>query len=326
MTMGLVLQTFAAWLLAVAGAVVVLEALHPLYRARVRAIALDGGVKRLVLISWLPVLLGTLVVAGCYTPWALARFGYLHDHCEAHGGHIHLCVEHVNATGASVSFWVLLVAAAAWMARGAYELVRGVRRGGAVGDDLGAIARCDEGRGVSVVDAAVPLSLTTGLWTPRIFVTQGLLDALSEEQRMVLIEHERCHVRERHALLKLIAAVAATVWRASTRELLLGELTLACERRSDEWAAARVGDRLEVASTLIAGRRALRSAALHGVLALQGDRGLEARVRMLTDAAGTNDQVAGKVARAALLSGGLGLLLGHGLHHAMETVLSHFLF
>ncbi len=326
MSGSLLLQTSVAWLVVVACCVVVVELLFPSVIAPLaRRAALAGGVATLLALCWLPALMATLLVAGCYAPWLLASVGWSHDHCETHGGHIHLCVRHAHASGTSVLAWLLFAAAVCWIARGAIELTRSVSRGIRIHRGLSALAEEDwRSPAVSVLDTETPLSLATGVWSPCIFVSRGLLAVLSPTQEHVLLEHERCHVRERHALLKLVAAIGAILLRKSTRRALLGDFALGCERRSDEAAAASVGDRLEVATTLLVGRRAAVDALPHGVMALEGIDGLEARVRMLTDA--PKNRAVVLVGSAAVVLGVLGLITGHRLHHGVETLLSYFLF
>ncbi len=315
----MLLQALVAWLVVTASGVVLLELAAPLVRRYARSKALAGQLSHLIAVAWLPQLVGVVVVAGCYTPSLLARFDWIHDHCHAHGGHIHLCVNHVQAAGAGTLGWALVTFAAAWGGSGLVALARGVQRGFVFQRALALFATNTAGDH-RVVDTPAALSLTTGVWSPQIFVTQGLLDKLTPQQQTVMLEHERCHVRERHALFKLIAAVGGVAYRPPTRRALVAEVALACERRSDEAAAHAIDDRLEVASTLLVGRRALRDTQLHAVLALAGSN-LRERVLMLTDRDGAPAS-SWPALTAALAVIGVGLVLGYALHHTMETALS----
>lgn len=317
----LLLQTFVAWLLLMVGCALTFELLRPILFRFARRAALGGRLPTLVALCWSPVLIATLLAAGCFLPWMLAVAGISHDHCAVHTGHVHLCVDHVRAAGASVFTWALFAATAVWAGIGARQLVTGLRRGLTFQRTLRALADDDQ---TTMLDAEVPLSVTTGLWRPRIFMTSGLLGLLSDEQQRAVLEHERCHARERHALTKVIAAMGAIVLRPSTRRVLLGEVALACERRSDEAAALEIGDRLEVASTLLATRRALRDYPQHGVLALHGSDSFEARIRVLSDGELRNAPPAVHGALALLIAG-VCLAIGSQLHHGVETLLSFFL-
>jgi len=321
MSAHLLLQTLVAWLLLIVGCVLVFELVRPLVVRLARRMALAGRLPSLVALCWSPVLVATLLAIGCYLPWLLSSTGFSHDHCEIHGGHVHLCVAHVHAAEVGLFSWVLFAVTATWVGAGLRELVLGLRRGLAFHRSLRALAPDDQ---ATILDAEVPLSVTTGLWRPRIFVTSALFDVLSESQQRAVLEHERCHAREHHALTKLLAALGSIFLRRSSRRALLHEVALACERRADEAAAAKIGDRLEVATALLTTRRALLEHPPHGVLALHGTKGFEARIRVLSDGAETMSPL---LVRVGLTMGTavLALAIGYELHHGLETLLSHFL-
>jgi Zn-dependent protease with chaperone function len=320
----LLLQAFVAWLLLLAGVTAAFELALPFGRKRLRRAALAGRSSALLALAWGPSFVAGALVAGCYAPGLLARLGWGHDHCDVHDGHIHLCVEHVRAAAVGLPSMILFAGAGAWLAWGAQALVRDLRRGLALHRTLSALAA--PARKVAIVRAEVAWSLTSGLIAPRIFLTSALARALSAPQRRAIIAHEQCHARERHALVKLLAAVGALVLRPSTRRALLDELSLACERRSDEAAAAAVGDRLEVASTLLVVHRALpHGASAHrspplGTVAFTGSSGFEARIRELVRA--DSPALGNRTSQIVVLAGAASIAVGCALHHGVETLLS----
>lgn len=324
MTGDLVLQSAVAWLLLLIGSAVAVAAVHALARRRFRRLATSGRVFSLVVVGWLPVLIASLVLAGCYAPWVLAAMGWGHDHCDHHGGHVHLCLEHIYPAKAGLLSWGLFGVVAAWLALGLSELAKDVESGLRLQRSLVALSEGDGGN-AAIVDAEIPLSVTAGLWSPRIFVTSALVRVLSPLQRRAVLEHERCHARERHALLKLVASIGAVWLPRSTRRALLADVALACERRSDEAAADALGDRLEVAAALLATQRALRHRAPLGVLSFQGSDGFEARIRGLTERARNVELRLGRIGVAIAAAAALAVVAGNQLHHGMETVLSLFL-
>ena len=90
-------------------------------------------------------------------------------------------------------------------------------------------------------------------WTGRIVVTTGLLRALSASERRAVLEHERSHVRHRHAWWLLaadLAAAANSLLRAAARTA-----AHSVERWADEDAADVVADRRLAARAV--GRAAL---------------------------------------------------------------------
>lgn len=323
MTVHLLIQSALAWLVLLVACSALVEMLRPLVWRRVRRAAADGRLSWCVAWCWLPVWMATALLAGCYAPWALAGLGWSHDHCNDHGGHIHLCLQHVLAADMRAAAWLLLGAIGAWLALGAGELLGDVRRSRDARQALDALAGGPDG--LNVVDADVPWSVTVGIWSPRIFVTSALLRMLSSEARQAVLAHERCHARERHALAKLVAMVGALVFRPSTRRALLGQVALACERRSDEHAAQAVGDRLEVAAALLTARRALGRHLPLGVLAFDdAASSFETRIRGL---AAPPPVARGSWARFGIAVcgvAGLAVWSGHALHHEVETLLSLF--
>lgn len=326
--MPLLLQSALAWFVLLVASVIAVEMILPLLAPRLRRVATEGRLPLVVAFCWLPVGIASTVLAGCYAPWALAALGFGHDHCGVHGGHLHLCVQHVYGVDLAGLGWATLIAVGAWLTVGGRELVVDLWRGRALLRSLWALADREQD-GVAVVDAEVPWSVTTGLWRPRIIVTSALLGALSARQWLAVLAHEDGHVRERHALVKLVAAIGSLVFRPSTRRMLLGQVALACERRCDERAAAVIGDRLDVAATLLATRRALgdrqRGPLPLGLLALHGSAaGFEARIRGLAEPVGS---IPSSAAHLTALVGALApalLILGHEIHHEVETLLSFF--
>ncbi|MET7508490.1 M56 family metallopeptidase [Streptomyces albidoflavus] len=91
----------------------------------------------------------------------------------------------------------------------------------------------------------------------RVVVTSGMMRALRDQEREVLLAHERAHLHGRHHLLSAVTDLAAMVHPAlrSLREALVLHL----ERWADESAASAVGDR-RVAAAAVA-RAALAGSA-----------------------------------------------------------------
>jgi hypothetical protein len=103
--------------------------------------------------------------------------------------------------------------------------------------------------GLVVLDDARPDAFTTPRPAGRIIVTRGLLCALDQQERRVLLAHETSHLAHRHAWWNLAADLAAAMnplLRPTARAV-----TTAVERWADEDAARAIGDRRLVAVTLV---------------------------------------------------------------------------
>lgn len=104
-----------------------------------------------------------------------------------------------------------------------------------------------------VVDSDRPDAFVTPGWRGRVVMTTGLLRALSDTERRAVLEHERSHIRHRHAWWLLavdLAAAANPLLRATARTV-----ALTVERWADEDAADVLADRRLVA--IAVGRAAL---------------------------------------------------------------------
>jgi len=69
------------------------------------------------------------------------------------------------------------------------------------------------GPSYSVIPDAAPLAFTLGLKSPRIFVSTGALETLSEDELRAVLTHERCHVDAKDPLRKLILAALRSALR-----------------------------------------------------------------------------------------------------------------
>ena len=116
---------------------------------------------------------------------------------------------------------------------------------------------------VGLVMSDCPLSFVWGFRSPKLILSSGLLNALTVEQLVGVIEHEAAHHTRRDNAVKLALSAASYLspafplsrlvlrWRAEQVELIC-----------DEVAAARTSNPLEIAEALVRVRRA--GAALSG--------------------------------------------------------------
>jgi len=131
-----------------------------------------------------------------------------------------------------------------------------------------------------VVDDQRPDAFTTPQPAGRIVVTTGLLQALADQERRVVLAHEASHLLHRHAWWLLaadLAAAANPLLRPTARAA--GRCV---ERWADEDAAAVVGDRRAAARALARTALLTRNPDLAGRLALAASGGdIPARVQAL---------------------------------------------
>lgn len=278
----------------------------------------DAQRRTLVGLAFAPLLLAVVALGAVLLPSLFAATGG-GDHCHEHGGHLHLCLVHLAEHPASALAAVIasaLLARLAWLvgaglisllraARPARLLLRHARREG----------------DAHILPMARPICLSLGLLRPRLVLSEGFLAALTPDQRLAAIAHEGAHIVQRDALTRLIAGAAARLYPAPLRRRLLAALDTAMERAADEAAASTLGDRLVVASALVAAERAIAAHPLSSPLVMAIDGGtLGIRVSALLD-----EQPQERSPRWLLpgLALALALIVGlhDPLHHAVESAL-----
>lgn len=103
------------------------------------------------------------------------------------------------------------------------------------------------GRVIVIDDAAVD-AFSTPFPSGRIFVTTGLVNAVTPAELRVILLHELAHVRYGHGWLRLVAELVGCY--VGFLGPIAGEVDLLTERWADEYAARKCGDRRSVASAV----------------------------------------------------------------------------
>jgi hypothetical protein len=286
---------------------------HPVWRARIA-----------FLLAVAPAVLPAVALALVLAPGFAGAFGFAPDHCLAHGDHVHLCFAHPHAA--------LTLPLAAWLALCASAFaVAAVRRTRRLADwrrEIASFRRLAPQRiapDVRLIPSERPISVTVGLLRPEIWISTGLRAQLGADGLDAVIAHERAHRRRRDSLRRVLAHVLSRVQWPSVRRELLAELSLASEQACDEAAARAVGDRLQVAETLVAVERIVSRAPAfeHPAWASFGGGELAARVHQLVDAPGAEpERVSAWLWFAAAVSV---CALSEPLHHATEHALGWLL-
>lgn len=102
------------------------------------------------------------------------------------------------------------------------------------------------------IDSAQALAFCAGCLRPRIYVSEGLIETLSEKELRAVVAHERHHLRRRDPLRRVVARALADglffvplLRRTSERYAVLGELA------ADEAAVETLQDRRPLAAALL---------------------------------------------------------------------------
>ncbi len=310
------------WVLGVALLSVVSRLLWPVVEHRSQAWSPRVRARRLAALAIAPAAIPTVLLGLCVLPGALGFLSGRGDHCPVHLDHPHLCLVHASVTlsPALVVGLLLFLALLFPVCRKGTRAVGRARR-----ERLGLEAAAT-GQSFSqsrLTRSAIPFALTGGWIRPRIWLSTALFDALPPVGRKIVIAHERAHVERRDPLLWAVASTLAGLHLPGTRHPLLARLRLAAEQDCDERAAARIGDRLEVAETLLFVERLMKgcegapSSGSHA--ALTGST-VPRRVQSLISAKPEEP----KEFPSGLVAAAIALVAGFGaapLHHAAEHLL-----
>lgn len=157
----------------------------------------------------------------------------------------------VSRSGAAVSVpvpdWVSSVAGIALLVA-AYRVARFWERRAALLRETNACLPESEVSNLVIIDDPAPQAFAVSGASPRVIVTSGMLQALKPLEQRALLAHERAHLAHHHHRYQTLTRVASIVNPAVT--VVTRRATYALERWADEDAAAVIGDRPAVATSL----------------------------------------------------------------------------
>jgi Zn-dependent protease with chaperone function len=280
--------------------------------------------RALLCLALLPVFAAGALLLAASLPSLVALAVPRLDHCLTHDdGHAHLCFVHLPKLGVRPTLLLTLVFCASYVMIRAGFAAAGMIRATRV---VGALIRTGEHRcdlGVIVIESPGPIGFAAGLIRPRVLLSRGLLDSLSEQECAVVLAHERAHVRRRDALVTSIVRALCVFQLPPTKRWLLSELEIAAEQVCDEEAAALVGDRVSVAATILTVERAAHHAVppFGSVAVAFGQRAVERRVESLL--ASPKRPRTLRAPAAWLIAAVVALLtIADKVHHLTESALS----
>lgn len=210
-----------------------------------------------------------VVVAGAAVPtlW-IVGLGYF-THAPFLGSGLRWCIDVFGAHD-RISAWIglpsLLLAATGTLR--AARVVRAHRR-----------LRHDHQGFVEIACHEQPFAFTLPGRGGHVVLSSGLVELLDDDERKVVLAHERAHAKHRHDRYLLVAQLAAAT--IPMLRPLTSRLQFSLERWADEAAVEECGDRRFVARTL--GKVALRSVTPVGAMSFAG-LGVPARVSALLSA------------------------------------------
>lgn len=177
-----------------------------------------------------------------------------------------------------------------------------------------------QGKLVTVLNTSAPLAFTAGMLRPKIYLSQGLLDSLSDTQQVCVITHENAHKSARDPMQKWLFSIFSAYYPVYIRQPYRQAFDLAAELQAD-YKACNVADPLDVATTLIqVGKWRVGESPDLGVAF--GQDFLRQRVQYLLNPANSNSR---GLVFLVLVSTGLlttNLLSVDSIHHYIELLLN----
>jgi hypothetical protein len=271
----------------------------------------------------LPVLLATSVVAILAIESIVGV-----DHCDTHGHHAHLCLQHGMVWAERPWAVALLAAGAAVVTARAIALLVGTVRGHRLVSNLRATLRATL-RGdprVQIVESDRVFCFVAGRRLPTIFASTAARAALAPDEWDAMLAHERSHVTHRDLLHRLGVELLVVFAAPLSGRVIRERWDAATERLRDADAAAHASpDAVASALVRMARTQALPRLGAFAAFTPTGDQLLAARVASLLDDAPRGEADARRVGRIALASSGalltVALVFADPLHHALETLL-----
>lgn len=285
---------------------------YPHIRKHLGRLVPEDRARLMSLLAGLPWILafGTLFLA--FLPSFITIPGLIEDHCLPHDHHPHLCLRH-GLWAPSGQAWIILaaigLAGAAFWARFLHRMVEGQRQ-------VRTLLRFAKEAGeFHLLPSTKVMAFSAGLLRPRTLLTSAVMSSLNREDLKVLLAHETAHARRRDALRLVVAEALLMAAPRRVRNILLEDLSLACEEACDRSALPQAGSPERMAEVLLRVQR-LGMVAPAGLPGATGSQ-LPLRVRALLEA----QYQPGPAWMRILWLSPLLLLLADPVHHAAETLL-----
>ena len=181
------------------------------------------------------------------------------------------------------------------------------------------------GQDVVVLESQIPSAFTAGLFSPKCYVTTGLIEQVSETELGIVIAHERAHIKHKDTLKKLFFALLASLYPRPVIQRLNRLFSVATEQLAD----AHVGKSysvFDIAQTLVNAAKMQRftgnNASPAGVNFFISDD-VDVRIRALVAPQEFRSFPWGYYLLIMALTSILSFAGVDSLHHLIEAIFSH---
>lgn len=245
------------------------------------------------------------------------------DHCDTHGDHAHLCLQH--GMGWAERPWAVAAIAAglAIIATRTVVVIASSLRGRALVARLRATLPSAEA--IQIVPNDRVFCFVAGLRRPTIYASSAARELLARDEWEAMLAHETSHIRHRDLWHRLVLE-GLLVFAAPGAGIAIREHFDHATERLRDADAAEVTSSESVATALVQMARAQTAARLANVASFTptGARILATRVEALLDGArrGENASRIGRIALGAtFVVVAVVTAFAEPVHHALETLL-----
>lgn len=106
-------------------------------------------------------------------------------------------------------------------------------------------------RGISVLQADIPLAFTSGFFRPSVYLTTGLLGQLTEHELEIVERHELAHARHYDPLFKYLFSLFAAFFPRAIEYRLNRAMALAMEQSADEIVLTEIQDEALISTAIL---------------------------------------------------------------------------
>lgn len=176
------------------------------------------------------------------------------------------------------------------------------------------------------LSVSTPIAFTSGFLSPKIYISTGLQEQVSEQELAIILEHEAAHVTARDPLFKVIFSVFTGFFPSNIKRQLLEKYTLLTEQLADSKVASQY-DNLDVAQALLNVARMQRNITNHPIGASISHFGYDqthTRVQSLIEPITSTPRVL--LLTTVVLTIFMPLLTASSVdsfHHFIETIFNH---
>ncbi len=261
------------WLLLWLAGVLVLVASYPHIRSAIVRLEPSFGSALLLSLMSVPMVFSLMTASLLFTP--LFESFLVRAHCHTS------CDSHLPSPASSFLAMAGLLILAAIVGSIAAKLVQHIRIARSITSQLDTLGRDEKSKGFRSLPDSHAIVLTVGWWRNKIYMSDSLVSACTENEIDIILAHERAHAQRKDNLRLTFAQLVTLLLPRRFCATLMEDLQLLTESACDFHAANQFDD-LDVAEAIIKVYRLIpeRTQLAHG-LSVAGEACVEQRVMAL---------------------------------------------